>query len=124
MSEQQKNNEVSWTLTCRCLTQDPEVFENLMKEMLQRSQDEQPGTLAFVWYLSEDGKHCQIFTSFSESQAAIVHLRWFAKYYEASFKKALLPESLAVSGTASIALREALEKFVPAYYVVTGGFVR
>lgn len=118
------NNEVSWILTARLATAEPKIFEGLMVEMVKAVQQMQGGTTAYVWYLSEDGQSCEIFTSFKDSNAAMLHLTWLANTYASEFDEMLQPTAMTVYGKPSHELRGALAYLSPKYVQTVGGFAR
>ncbi len=118
------NNEVSWILTARLMTTQANIFEGLMVEMVKAVQEIQGDTTAYVWYLSEDGQSCEIFTSFKDSNAALLHLSWFSNAYAQQFMDTLQPTGMTVYGKPSHELRSALASFSPRYVQTVGGFAR
>ncbi|SDQ85277.1 hypothetical protein [Pseudovibrio sp. Tun.PSC04-5.I4] len=118
------NSEVSWILTARLATTDPKTFEGLMVEMVKAVQHLQGNTSAYVWYLSEDGQFCEIFSSFKDSNAALLHLNWLSNSYAHEFMDALHPSSMTVYGKPSYELRNALASLSPKFVQTVGGFAR
>ncbi|KZL26944.1 hypothetical protein [Pseudovibrio sp. Ad37] len=118
------NNEVSWILTTHLATAEPKVFEGLMVEMVKAVQQMQGDTTAYVWYLSEDGQSCEIFTSFKDSNSAMLHLTWFSNTYSKQFMDTLHPTGMTVYGKPTQELRNALASLSPRYVQTVGGFAR
>jgi quinol monooxygenase YgiN len=50
-----------------------ETFERISKEMIAVSQNE-PGTLAYDWYLSADRMRCRLYESYIDGDAVLAHL--------------------------------------------------
>jgi quinol monooxygenase YgiN len=50
-----------------------ETFERISKEMIAVSQNE-PGTLAYDWYLSADRMRCRLYESYTDGDAVLAHL--------------------------------------------------
>ena len=48
-------------------------FERIAQAMCAGSQNES-GTLAYSWYLSEDRKRCRLIEIYADAQAALAHL--------------------------------------------------
>lgn len=48
-------------------------FERTARTMCVRSQQE-PGTLAYTWYLGDDGRTCRLVELYADSTAAATHL--------------------------------------------------
>lgn len=67
MSEQVHIN-VSLTIHEGQLTE----FQMIAREMVEATRKE-PGTLAYEWYLSSDGKCCQLIETYADSEALLAH---------------------------------------------------
>jgi quinol monooxygenase YgiN len=48
-------------------------FQAIAREMVGISREE-PGTLAYEWYLSGDGKRCQLIESYANRDALLAHM--------------------------------------------------
>ena len=118
------DTEVSWMLSSKLQTTEPEQFEGLLIEMVKTVQQTQNGTTAYVWYLSEDGLQCEIFATFQDSDSALFHLKWQDHSYGQIFSSVMHPTNMTVYGKPSKALREALSSFSPRYVQTVGGFAR
>lgn len=118
------DTEVSWMLSSQLQTTEPEQFEGLLVEMVKAVQTLQNGTTAYVWYLSEDGLSCEIFATFKDSDAALLHLNWLANSYGQVFSSVMRPTAMTVYGKPSKNLRDALTPFAPRYVQTVGGFAR
>ena len=60
---------VSWTIPDGKL----EEFQAIAREMVERTQNE-PGTLGYEWYVSADGKRCQLIETYVDAEALLAHL--------------------------------------------------
>lgn len=60
---------VSWTIPDGKL----EAFLTIAREIVEVTQKE-PGTLGFEWYMSGDGKRCQMIETYVDADALLAHL--------------------------------------------------
>lgn len=49
-----------------------EEFQAIAREMIEVTRKE-PGTLAYEWYTSSDGKHCQLIETYADASAVLAH---------------------------------------------------
>jgi len=49
------------------------AFQAIAREMIETSRKE-PGTLGYEWFLSSDGKRCQVIEPFADEDALLAHL--------------------------------------------------
>ncbi|MDD7911082.1 MULTISPECIES: hypothetical protein [Pseudovibrio] len=117
-------SEISWILTSRVTTTDPSAFEGLMQEMCGAYKENLPGTLAMIWYLSEDSQTCQLFVTVDRNETALIYHERFLTHFKARFEALMIPEAMVVYGDASTDLKAMLSSYDATYVKTVGGFVR
>ena len=115
---------VSWMLHMQVRDGHAEALRALIPEMVQATEADEPGTLAYEWYLSADGATCHLYECYAHSAAAMVHVGNFGAKFAERFLAALAPTELTLYGPASPALREALAGFGAVLLAEAGGFRR
>jgi quinol monooxygenase YgiN len=106
-------------------------LQSVMEEMAAVTQADEPGTLNYEWFLTDDGSACYIFERYANPDAAVVHSRTFPP--ELSRRAmAFLPTRLTAYGKLTGAIRrqriDPLLAAVPGISLVVveplGGFAR
>ena len=95
----------------------------LMEELVAGARAE-PGTLAYEWYVSDDGATVHVVERYAGSEATIVHNAAFAERWAARFLDAVEPTRFTVYGDPSPAARAVLDGFGATYLAPWGGFSR
>jgi quinol monooxygenase YgiN len=114
---------VSWNL--RLTVQDGRLDElrALMAEMVASTREE-PGTIAYEWFLSEDGRTCHIYERYADSEAVMAHVGTFGARFADRFLACLQPTSFTVYGQPSAEAKAALDGLGAVYLGTLGGFHR
>ena len=98
-------------------------FKMLMAEMIAATEKEK-GTVAYEWCFSADGKTCNNYERFTNSEALLIHLRNFNKNFSTRFLAAIRPTKLTVLGHPNEDAKAALSGFSPIYLTTEAGFAR
>lgn len=114
--------EVSWVLEMNIKPGELENWTALMGEMVAATEANEPGTLAYQWFI--DGSTCHIYERYVDSDAVMVHLGAFGASFADRFMGAADPSLMFIYGDPSPAVREALAGMQPRYLGVFGGFAR
>lgn len=77
------NKQVSWIFELSVNEGALDNLKSLMKEMVEATASNEPGTLAYEWFISEDGKQCHIHELYKDSAATVAHLTTFKANYAA-----------------------------------------
>ena len=96
----------------------------LMTEMVDATRADEPGTLDYEWYLSEDGRRLHIYERYADAAATLAHLGNFRERYLTRFFTALTPERMVLYGAPDAAVRSALAQLAPPVMPQVGGFTR
>jgi len=106
-------------------------LRRVMEEMTNLTQTDEPGTLNYEWFLSDDGRACHIYERYANPAAALVHNKTFPKdLFERS--QAFRPIRLTAYGNVTAEIREKridpLSRAIPGIRVAVlgngGGFMR
>ena len=101
-----------------------DAFKELMAEMVDAARAYEPDMLNYEWFLSEDGRHCQVYERYKSSAVAMARLATYRRSYAERFLAAATPTRMIVYGDPDDAVRGALSDSEPAYFSMIGGFVR
>ena len=115
---------VSWLLETSIKDGELDNIKTLMGEMVGATEANEPGTLNYEWYISEDNASLCVYERYADSAATMVHLGTFGENFAERFMAALEPARLTVFGDPSAEVREALAPFGAAHMAQIGGFAR
>ena len=99
-------------------------FRALVAEMTEATAREEPGTLDYEWYLSDDGRRLHLFERYANVDAALTHLGTFGERYMARFFDVLAPERMTLYGAADDRVRGAFAQLAPQVMARAAGFSR
>jgi hypothetical protein len=88
------------------------------------STRQEPGTLVYEWFLSADGKTCQINEHFADAEAHKTHGDAFGAKFAERFMRCIEVAGVTVYGNPSDAARDRLAGLNPVYLAAFGGFRR
>jgi len=120
----QMSNNVYWLLELNIKDGEAENFKVLMNDMVEATKANEPGTINYEWFVSDDGKHCHIYERFVNSAATMTHLASFGEKFAERFLAALEPTRMVVYGDPSSEVREALVGFGAVHFEQVSGFAR
>jgi quinol monooxygenase YgiN len=114
-------SEISWVLQVAPKPGKLDEFTSLMGEMVESTSNE-PGAVAYEWFVSDDGSHIYFYERYADSDAALAHRGAFGENFAERFLGAVDPAGFTVYGSPSDALREGLAALGPTYLGPFGGF--
>ena len=117
------SNVVSWSIQLSVKEGQMENARELSEEMIVATRNE-PGTLAYEWYVSDDGAICHIHEKYADSDAVLAHLGAFGANFMDRFMQIFQPTALYVYGNPNAAAKEVLDNFGAVYLPPFGGFTR
>ena len=117
------SNSVSWNLQLAVREGRLNDSRELMEEMVAATRQE-PGTIGYEWFLSDDGTVCHINERYVDSDAVLAHLGNFGANFAERFLACFEPTSFSVYGDPGSEARAALDGFGAAYLGWLGGFTR
>jgi quinol monooxygenase YgiN len=106
---------VAWNLQLSVRPGQLESLRSLMVEMIESTRAE-AGSLAYDWYLSEDGAACHIHERYRDDDAAMAHIVTFGTTFAERFLGCVEPTALYVYGDPGPAVRGALGDFGAVYF--------
>jgi quinol monooxygenase YgiN len=121
--EQSMSTVVSWNLQLAVRDGRLDDFRTLMREMVESTQAE-AGALVYEWFLSEDGKACDLYERYADSTAAMAHLGTFGSQFAERFLACVEPTAFHVYGDPSPEVRSVLSGFGAVHYGWFGGMAR
>jgi quinol monooxygenase YgiN len=101
-----------------------EAFDALIDEMAASTQDNEPGTMGYEWFLDPAGNECRIVETYQNSSAAMIHLRTFEEKYSGRLERVMQIEKLTLYGNAGKELVDTLDGDGTRCFVPACGFVR
>jgi quinol monooxygenase YgiN len=117
---------VSWVNELTVKAGKLETFRDLMEEMVSGTSNE-PGTLAYEWYISYDGGNVHVVETYADSAAVVAHhvSEGFAlKNWAGRFMDCVDARHVVAYGDPNAAAREILDRLGATYYSTWGGFSR
>jgi len=117
------NEHVSWVIELAVKDGELGTFKELMEEMVAGTSEE-PLSLGYEWYVSDDEGTIHIFEKYADSDAMIAHVGGFLEKWAARFLACVDVTRFTVYGDPSGPARELLAGFGPTYLGPWGGFSR
>lgn len=117
-------NHVHWLLEVDIKEGELENFKTLMKEMVDATRANEPGTLNYEWMISEDNKSCHLYERYQDSAATMKHLGLFMENFAGRFMGSSEPKRIVVYGTPSEEVKKALGSLGAVFMAPWGGFSR
>ena len=114
---------VSWDLRLSVKEGELDNFRTLMEEMVASTKEE-AGTLAYEWFVSDDGAAVHISERYADSGAVMAHLGNFGEKFADRFFAAVDATGFDVYGNADENVREALGGMGANFMTPFGGFAR
>ncbi|MCE2503170.1 MAG: antibiotic biosynthesis monooxygenase [Chlorobi bacterium] len=118
------DNHVFWNLEADIKEDKLEDLKSLMATMVEATRADEPGTLNYEWFVSEDGMKCHIHERYADSGAVLTHLGNFGTKYAKDFMDALDIKRFTVYGNPDETARGALTKVGAQFMSPLDGFVR
>lgn len=118
------NRNVYWIFELELQAGRDADFQALMAEMIDQVRANEPGTLAYEWSTSTDGKVCNIYERYADSAATMAHIKTFGARFAQRFFEILKPIRMTVYGAPDAAVKQALEASTPVYMQAVNGFHR
>ena len=118
------SDNIFWLLELEVKPGQSDNFRQLMGEMVESVQANEPNTLNYEWTISKDQQSCHIYERYTDSAAVMTHLGNFGANFADRFMACLEATSFHVYGNSSDEVREALSAFGPVFLTPIGGFAR
>jgi len=101
-----------------------ENWKALMAEMVEATHANEPGALAYEWFIDADGSTCHLYERYLDSDAVMVHLGTFGSRFAGRFMALASPSQMFVYGDPDDRVREAVAGMGPMHLGPLGGFSR
>jgi len=101
-----------------------EALTTLMHEMVTSTQANEPGTMAYEWFILPDKTQICIYERYADSPAAMKHLETFGVRFAERFEERVRIDRVTVFGDASEEVMKALGDEGTAFLSPLAGFTR
>lgn len=98
-------------------------FTALSAEMSSMVDESEPGTLAYLWYLSEDGTEFLLYERYADSESFLQHVGNIVPFMD-RFSALGEIESISVFGDPTPEARAIFTKWQATLYASSAGFMR
>ena len=98
-------------------------FKAVVNTMIELTDVNEPDTLAYEWYINEDGSECHLLETFKDSDAFMVHLGNVSHMFDALFGFATMTRA-KIYGSPSAELQQALDPLGVQYFAHFSGVTR
>lgn len=115
---------ITWTIDCRIDPDQQDSVRELAGELTQMCLQEEPGTLGYEWSVDPAGCFVHIYERYSDSEAAMAHIRLFEANFAERFRALMRPERVVLIGSPSDELLAALAALSPQVLQPIAGFHR
>ncbi len=102
------SDQFHWDLDLAIKDGQLENFKALAEEMAAATEANEPGTVNYQWYISDDNKTGHIFERFTDSAAAMAHLGAFGQNFAERFMATLDLVRFEVYGNPSDEVKDAI----------------
>jgi quinol monooxygenase YgiN len=99
-------------------------FRALMSDMVTAIETNEPGTLNYELFISEDERTCHIYERYRDAEAVRAHLANFSQGFADRFAAAVEVTRFTVYGDPDDEVREAVSDFGVVYMAPIGGVTR
>jgi len=100
------------------------ALRSLIGEMVTITQANEPGTMAYEWFLDSGKQRCHIFERYRDSTAAMIHLRTFEEKFAKRLGLLVKIDRVVVYGNATEELIKALGDEGTVFLLPWAGFTR
>jgi quinol monooxygenase YgiN len=115
--------QVSWLVQCAVKDGQLESFKELMKEMVA-GESEEPGTLNYEWFISDDSSTVHIYEKYADSAAAVSHMKAFGEKWAGRFLGCVDIQRVTAYGNPDEAAQKAIGQMGAKTLATWGGFAR
>ena len=99
---------VAWMFELKVKKGRADDLRALMREMVDATHANEPGTLMYEWSFNEAGDVLHLYERYAGSAAALTHIGTFSSKFAARFFDILEPKRFVLFGTPNAEVREAL----------------
>jgi quinol monooxygenase YgiN len=117
------DGQVSWVVQCAVKDGQLEAFKELMEEMVAGTSEE-PQTLNYEWFISDDGETVHIYEKYADSASTAAHLSGFMEKWAGRFMDCVDVTRFTVYGNPDEAAQKMIAPFGGKQLGTWGGFAR
>jgi quinol monooxygenase YgiN len=100
------------------------LLQFLRIKVVEATQVNEPNTLNYEWAITEDGQSCHLYERYTDSAAAMTHLKAFGEKFAERLMAAVEVTRLVVYGKPNNEVKEALDGINTVFMTPFGGFAR
>lgn len=115
---------IQWMLELDVLEGQLETAKELITEMVSATKADEPGALAYEWFITDDNSAIHIYERYADNAAAMVHMGNFGTKFADRMLSMLKPTRIYCYGTPSQELRDTLSVLGPVWLGPIDGFSR
>jgi quinol monooxygenase YgiN len=115
--------QVSWLVQCSVKEGQLDALRELMEEMVAGTSEE-PGTLNYEWFISDDGSTVHLYEKYADSAAAVAHMQAFGTKWAGRFMGSVDVQRVTAYGNPDEAAQKALAQMGAKQLATWGGFAR
>ncbi len=118
------SDNVFWVIELSIKPGELDHFKELMTEMVDHTQTNEPNTLNYEWNISDDFKSCHLYERYADSAATMTHLSAFGEKFGQRIMAIVVVTRFVVYGNPNSEVKEALSGFGAVFMLPIGGFAR
>lgn len=118
------SDNITWIIEGTIKSGQLDNFKALATEMIDTVQAEEPDTMIYKWFISDDHGSYRIHDSYADSAAVMTHLQYFGQRFADRFFAIAEVTGFSVYGNPNDEAREALRGFGAMFMAAVGGFTR
>ena len=118
------NKNIFWIFEITIKEGQLDKLKKLMTEMVEATKENEQGTIAYEWTISEDNKKCHTHERYADSVATLTHLATFTSQYAARLMETGDATGFIVYGNPNDEVKKILDGFDAVYMTPIGGFIR
>jgi quinol monooxygenase YgiN len=99
-------------------------LDALIPEMIEATNASEPGSLAYQFFVNDDGTAMLAYERYVDSDAAMAHMASFGEKFGARFMELVKPGSFTVLGSPSDQLMEALRPLGASVHSPVAGYCK
>ena len=115
---------ITWIIEGTIQSGQLDSFKALASEMTDTVQTEEPDTMIYEWFISEDQGSYHIYERYADSAAVMTHLQNFGQRFADRFFAVADVNGFSVFGNPNDEAKEALHGFGAVLMASVGGFTR
>ena len=118
------SDNVHWIVEIRIKPGALKSFKTLVGEAVAATKANEPDTLNYEWFISDDETTCHIYERYADSEATLKHLASFGENFAERYSAMTEPVRFVVYGNQSDELRQILDSYGAEHMGQVGGFAR